>query len=61
METKLEEACDAIRKQLQLILIRVDLCKNAQQCDTCVGAVGEIVKEIRNLEAFVREVAKRKD
>lgn len=55
MEKKPQEAFDAIRKQLQLILIRAELCRELGQCAACTVAVGEIVREIRALEAFVRE------
>lgn len=57
MQKEPQEAFDAIRKQLQLILIRAELCQNSAQCGMCTAAVCEIVKEIRNLEAFVRDLS----
>ena len=56
MEKEPREAFDAIRKHLQLILARAELCRNTQ-CEACACNVCEIVKELRVLEAYVQEVA----
>jgi hypothetical protein len=55
MENGPLEALDTIRKQLQLILARAEMCGNSRQCEPCAGTVGEIVREIRKLEAYVQE------
>jgi hypothetical protein len=46
---------DYIRNKLQIILSRAELRKDTSQCESCAIAVSEIVNEIRDLEAFVRE------
>ena len=56
MEKEPREAFDAIRKHLQLILARAELCGNSQ-CEDCACNVGEIVTELRVLEAYIQEVA----
>ncbi|HTS35833.1 MAG TPA: hypothetical protein VMH04_09190 [Candidatus Solibacter sp.] len=61
MEKGPQEAFDTIRKHLQVILLRAELCQTPQQCEACAGMVCEIVKEVRALEAFVREAAKKQD
>ena len=45
---------DAIRNQLQVILLRAELWENPTQCTSCAMAVGEIVKEIRALEGLLQ-------
>ncbi len=59
MEKGAQEAFDAIRKHLQLILLRAEVCEQSPDCKECVATVCEIVKEIRTLEAFVRDSAKK--
>jgi hypothetical protein len=41
------------------ILSRAELGKDTSQCEFCAIAVSEIVNEIRNLEAFVREALQK--
>lgn len=48
-----QEAFDTMRKQLQLILARAELCQNPPHCESCATIVCQIVEEIRALEAFV--------
>jgi hypothetical protein len=50
-----QAALDHIRNKLQIILFRAELRKDTSQCESCAIAVSEIVNEIRDLEAFVRE------
>ena len=50
------EALDAIRKHLQVILLRADLCENPGHCRECTHTVCEIVKEIRALEAYLQDI-----
>ena len=57
MDKAPEDALDTIRQQLQVILTQAELCENSVQCENCAHAVCEIVKEIRALEAFVRDTA----
>jgi len=52
-----QAALDIIRNQLQVILLRAELCENSPQCGPCASAVCEIVKEIRALEAFLQSVS----
>jgi hypothetical protein len=52
-------ALDHIRNKLQIILSRAELRKNTSQCESCAIAVSQIVNEIRNLEAFVREALQK--
>ena len=59
MEKAPLEAFDVIRKHLQLILLRAEVCERSPHCEECVATVCEIVKEIRTLEAFVRDVPKK--
>jgi len=54
-----QAALDHIRNKLQIILSRAELGKDTSQCESCVIAVSEIVKEIRDLEAFVREALQK--
>jgi len=49
-----QEAFDAIRKHLQLILLRAELSQNSQ-CEVCAATVCDIVKELRTLEAFIQD------
>jgi len=51
-----QEAFDAIRKHLQLILLRAELRQAPTHCEACAATVCEIVKEIRKLEAYVQDV-----
>ena len=55
MEKEPREAFDAIRKHLQLILARAELCRNSQ-CEACACNVCEIVNELRVLEAYIQQV-----
>jgi type I site-specific restriction endonuclease len=55
MDKEPQEAFDVIRKQLQLILLRAELSQNSSHCEECATSVCEIVKEIRTLEAFIRD------
>lgn len=50
-----QAALDVIRNKLQIILAHAELQQNSNQCNACTVAVSEIVREIRSLEAFVRE------
>jgi hypothetical protein len=54
-----QEAFDVIRKQLQLILLRAELSESSSHCEECATSVCEIVKEIRTLEAFIRETERK--
>lgn len=54
MQKEPQEAFDAIRKHLQLILMRAELSQN-QHCEACAATVSDIVKELRMLEAFVQD------
>lgn len=58
MEKGPQEALDAIRRQL--ILLRAEGCEQSPDCEECGATVCEIVKEIRVLEAFVRDSAKNR-
>lgn len=59
MEKGPQEAFDAMRKHLQQILMRAESCQGSPHCESCARTVGEIVEEIRTLEAFVREMSKK--
>jgi len=54
MANEANAALDIIRNQLQIILLRAELCETPVQCRSCAAAVSEIVKEVKALEAFVR-------
>lgn len=58
MEKGPQEAFDAIRKHLQLILLRAELCENPGHCEECARTVCDMVKEIRALEAYIQDVLK---
>lgn len=53
MQKEPQEVFDAIRKHLQLILLRAELSQS-QHCEACAATVSDIVKELRMLEAFVQ-------
>lgn len=59
MEKGPQEAFDAIRKHLQMILLRAELHASPPTCEECALTVGEIVREIRVLEAYVHETIVR--
>jgi hypothetical protein len=59
MEKSPQEALDLIRQKLQVILLRADLCENSGQCELCAGSVCDIVKEVRELERFIRAAASK--
>jgi hypothetical protein len=59
MEKGPQEAFDTIRKHLQLILLRAEVCQDSPHCQECVATVCEIVAEIRTLEAFIRDSTKK--
>ena len=59
MEEGPRAALDHIRNKLQVILSRAELGKDTSQCQVCALAVSEIVNEIRNIEAFVREALQK--
>jgi hypothetical protein len=61
MDKRPQEALDAIRQQLQMILMRAELWGSNPQCERCADAVCEIVKEIRTLESFVRSASDSDD
>jgi hypothetical protein len=50
------EALDAIRQHLQVILLRADLCGSPNRCEECTRTICEIVKEVRALEAYLRDI-----
>ena len=52
-------ALDSIRNQLQVILMRTELCQNSAQCEFCARAVSQIIKDTRSLEEFVKDALER--
>ena len=59
MEKEPQETFDLIRKHLQLILLRAEVSQDSPHCKECAATVCEIVKEIRTLEGFIRDAAKK--
>ena len=59
MEKGPQDGFDAIRKHLQMILLRAELPSSPSACEACAFTVGQIVAEIRVLEAYVHELILR--
>jgi hypothetical protein len=57
MANEAQAALDITRNQLQLILLRAELCQSTLQCGPCASPVCEIVKEIRILETLLQSVS----
>lgn len=52
------DALSIIRNKLQVILGQAELCQSQPRCEICSLAVRQIVEEMYDLEAYVRDALK---